>query len=169
MSNSSTDLASETKEEGATATAKTEATQQSTPGAASAPPANAPKTATPEATTAKTEAPVAKAAGTPIPESTSPEAKDSPLFDPNKMGILNDVNIALTIEIGRAQIKIRDLLNLTKGSIIELNKLSGEPVEVYANGKLISLGEIITVNGKYCVRLSSFKDNVQMGAKANGK
>lgn len=85
----------------------------------------------------------------------SPVVSGENLFDPNKMGILNDVSIVLTIEIGRAQIKIRDLLNLTKDSIIDLNKLAGEPVDVYANGKLISKGNIITANGKYCVRLMS--------------
>jgi flagellar motor switch protein FliN len=77
------------------------------------------------------------------------------LFDPNKLGILDEVSVAITIEIGRSQIKIRDLLNLTKDSIIDLDKLAGEPVDVYANGKLISKGNIITVNGKYCVRLIS--------------
>ncbi len=95
--------------------------------------------------------------------------QDGNLFDPNKMGILNDVSILLTIEVGRAQIKIRDLLNLTKGSIIELNKLAGDPVEIYANGKLISTGTIITANGKYCVRLISIPENNKMGAKQNGK
>jgi flagellar motor switch protein FliN/FliY len=76
-------------------------------------------------------------------------------LDPNKLGILNDVSVNITIEIGRAQIKIRDLLNLSKDSIIDLNKLAGDPVDVYANGKLISKGNIITANGKYCVRLLS--------------
>jgi flagellar motor switch protein FliN/FliY len=81
--------------------------------------------------------------------------EDAPLFDPSKIGILNDVSILLTIEIGRAQIKIKDLLNLTKDSIIDLNKMAGEPIDVYANGKLISKGNIITANGKYCVRLTT--------------
>ena len=83
------------------------------------------------------------------------------LLNPNKLEILNDVHILLTIEIGRAQIKIRDLLALNKGSIIELDKLAGEPVDVYANGKLISMGNIITANGKNCVRLMSVPDKNQ--------
>lgn len=82
-------------------------------------------------------------------------------FDPSNLGILNDVSILLTIEIGRAQIKIRDLLNLTKDSIIDLNKLAGEPVDIYANGKLISKGNIITANGKYCVRLTTIPETNQ--------
>lgn len=73
----------------------------------------------------------------------------------NKMDLLNDVQVSLTIEVGRAQIKIRDLLNLSKDSIIDLNKNAGDPVDIYANGKLISRGNIVTANGKYCVRLTS--------------
>ena len=79
-------------------------------------------------------------------------------IDPSKLGILNEVSIVLTIEVGRAQIKIRDLLNLSKDSIINLNKMAGEPVDIYANGKLISKGNIITANGQYCVRLTSVPD-----------
>lgn len=78
----------------------------------------------------------------------------------NNMDFLNDVQIVLTIEVGRAQIKIRDLLNLSKDSIIDLNKSAGEPVDIYANGKLISRGNIITANGKYCVRLTSIAQSV---------
>ena len=82
---------------------------------------------------------------------------------PNKF-CLNDIYVSLTIEIGRAQIKISDLLNLTKGSVIELNKLAGEPVDVYANGKLISTGNIITANGKYCIRFASVNGSIETGS-----
>lgn len=91
----------------------------------------------------------------------TPTEKNQTFLDPNKLGILNDVSILLTIEIGRTQIKIRDLLNLTKDSIIDLNKLAGDPVDIYANGKLISKGNIITANGKYCVRLTAIPDKNQ--------
>jgi flagellar motor switch protein FliN/FliY len=83
-----------------------------------------------------------------------------PLINPKDMSFLNDVQIVLTIEVGRTQIKIRDLLNLSKDSIIDLNKNAGEPVDIYANGKLISKGNIITANGKYCVRLTSIAQPV---------
>lgn len=92
---------------------------------------------------------------------TESSSEGESLFDPSKLGILNDVSIMVTIEIGRAQIKIKDLLNLTKDSIIDLNKLAGEPVDIYANGKLIAKGNIITANGKYCVRLASIPDKQQ--------
>jgi flagellar motor switch protein FliN/FliY len=77
------------------------------------------------------------------------------LYDPLKMDILHDVSVTITIEIGRAKIKIKDLLELTKGSVIELDKMAGEPVDVYANGKLIAVGNIIKSNEKYCVKLLS--------------
>jgi flagellar motor switch protein FliN len=82
-----------------------------------------------------------------------------PLLDPSKLGILNDVTIVLSIEIGRANIKIKDLLNLSKDSVIDLNKVAGEPVDIFANGKLIAKGNIITANGKYCVRLTSMPES----------
>lgn len=96
----------------------------------------------------------------PVNESNEPrvepiENKGQPSLNTIDMEFLNDVKIALTIEVGRTQIKIRDLLNLSRDSIIDLNKNAGEPVDIYANGKLISRGNIITANGKYCVRLTS--------------
>lgn len=90
------------------------------------------------------------------PEAAAPAGQaGKALFDEKSMDFINDVSIAVTIEVGRTQIKIRDLLNLSKDSIIDLNKGADEPVDIYANGKLISRGNIITVNGKYCVRLAS--------------
>lgn len=99
-------------------------------------------------------------------EKPETKTKGENLFDMSKMGLLNDVFIQLTIEIGRAHIKIRDLLNLSKGSIVELDKLAGEPVSVYANGKLISMGNIITANGKYCVRLTSINEKAPTGGES---
>lgn len=90
-------------------------------------------------------------------------------LDPAKLGILNEVSIAVTIEVGRAQMKIKDLLNLTKGSVIELDKSAGDPVDIFANGKLISIGNIITVNGKYCVRLTSVPENKAVEGEASAK
>ncbi len=104
-----------------------------------------------------------------LAKETKEEPKGESLFEPNDLGVLNEVAITLTIEIGRAQIKIRDLLNLTKGSIIELNKSAGDPVDIYANGKLIATGNIITANGKYCVRVTSVPEKNKLGVKLDGK
>lgn len=88
-------------------------------------------------------------------EETINGAEGATLIGSNDMEFFNDVQIVLSIEVGRAQIKIRDLLGLKKDSIIDLDKGAGEPVDIYANGKLISRGNIITANGKYCVKLTS--------------
>ena len=109
---------------------------------------------------AETAAPAAEVTATaPQAEVIDSQAEtNGALFQANKLDILNDIPITLSIEVGRAQLKIRDLLNLTKDSIIDLNKLAGEPVDIYANGKLIAQGNIITANGKYCVRLTAMPD-----------
>lgn len=78
--------------------------------------------------------------------------------DLSKLDMLNDVTINLKIEIGRSVIKIRDLLNLSKGSILELDKSTGDSVDVYANDRLIAKGMIVTANGKYCVKLTSLPE-----------
>lgn len=136
-------------------------------------PAEAPAAPAAEGVAATAAAPV-PAPATPPPAdaantATLNDAKGEPLFDNEKLGILNDVYIILSIEIGRSQIKIRDLLKLSKGSIIELDKLATEPVDIYANGKLIALGNIITANGKYCVRLTSINEKNKSGAQPDGK
>lgn len=85
--------------------------------------------------------------------------------DSPDINMLMDVNMVLTIEIGRADIKLKDLLNLSKGSIIELDKLSGEPLDIYANGKLIAHGDVVSVNGKYGIRLTSMPKSPAEGAE----
>ena len=87
-------------------------------------------------------------------QSTQQTSNTTSLNNPDFERLL-DVNMSLSIEIGRAQIKLNDLLNLSKGSVIELDKLSGEPLDIFANGKLIAHGEVISVNGKYGIRITS--------------
>jgi len=86
--------------------------------------------------------------------------KGKSIIEQSDMDFLNEVMITISIEVGRAQVKIKDLLNLSKDSIIDLDKNSNEPVDIYANGKLISRGNIITSNGKYSVRLISVTEPV---------
>jgi flagellar motor switch protein FliN/FliY len=70
------------------------------------------------------------------------------------MAFLLDVPLTLTVELGRTRMKIADLLRLVKGSVIELEKLAGEPLDVRVNGHLIARGEAVIVNDKFGVRLS---------------
>ena len=65
-----------------------------------------------------------------------------------------DIPLELSVELGRTRMLINDLLQLGQGSIVELNKLAGEPLEIYINRKLIARGEVVVVNEKFGVRLT---------------
>ena len=65
-----------------------------------------------------------------------------------------DVTLQVTVEVGRARMTIQDLLQLGQGSVMELEKLAGEPLDVYINGKQVARGEAVIVNEKFGVRLT---------------
>ena len=69
--------------------------------------------------------------------------------------LVMDVKLGLTVELGRTELPIKNVLELTKGSIIELNKIAGEPVELYANGKLIAKGEVVVIEDNFGLRIVS--------------
>jgi flagellar motor switch protein FliN len=73
---------------------------------------------------------------------------------PRNFDLLLDVPLEVTVEIGRARIAIRDLLQLGAGSVVELAKLAGEPLDVLINGRPIARGEAVMVNDKFGVRLT---------------
>lgn len=65
-----------------------------------------------------------------------------------------DVALQVTVEVGRTRMTIQDLLQLGQGSVIELEKLAGEPLDIYINGKAVARGEAVIVNDKFGVRLT---------------
>lgn len=69
------------------------------------------------------------------------------------LDLIMDVRLALTLEVGRTRISVRNLLGLTQGSVVELDKLAGEPLDVLVNGTLVAHGEVVVVNEKFGVRL----------------
>lgn len=71
-----------------------------------------------------------------------------------ELAFILDIPLELSVELGKSRMLINDLLQLGQGSIIELNKLAGEPLEVYINGKLVARGEVVVVNEKFGVRLT---------------
>lgn len=73
--------------------------------------------------------------------------------EPN-INMILDIPLKLTAELGRTKIVVSDLLNLGQGSVIELNKLAGEPMEIFVNDKLVAKGEAVVVNDKFGVRLT---------------
>ncbi len=70
------------------------------------------------------------------------------------MDLLLDIPLEITAELGRTRMIINDLLQLGQGSVIELNKLAGEPLEILVNHKLIARGEVVVVNEKFGIRLT---------------
>ena len=74
--------------------------------------------------------------------------------EPKTIDYILDVTLAVTIEVGQARMTIQDLLQLGQGSVVELEKLAGEPLDVYINGKQVAKGEAVIVNEKFGVRLT---------------
>ena len=70
------------------------------------------------------------------------------------LDLIMDIPLKVTVELGRAKMVVHDLLNLGQGSVIELSKLAGEPMEVLVNDKLVARGEAVVVNEKFGVRLT---------------
>ena len=70
------------------------------------------------------------------------------------LNLILDIPLKVTVELGRTKMAVSELLNLTQGSVLELSKLAGEPMEVLVNGKLIARGEAVVVNEKFGVRLT---------------
>ena len=70
------------------------------------------------------------------------------------MEFLLDIPLEISVELGRTKMLINDLLHLGQGSVIELSKLAGETLEIFANQKLVARGEVVVVNEKYGIRLS---------------
>jgi len=68
--------------------------------------------------------------------------------------MLQNVPVTLSIEVGRATIKIKDLLRLTQGSVVELDRMAGEPLDLLINNTVVAQGEIVLVNDRYGIRLT---------------
>jgi flagellar motor switch protein FliN/FliY len=68
--------------------------------------------------------------------------------------VLQNISVTLSIEVGRALIKIRDLIRLTQGSVVELDRIAGEPLDLLINNTVVAQGEIVLVNDRYGVRLT---------------
>ncbi|MEI7473456.1 MAG: flagellar motor switch phosphatase FliY [bacterium] len=81
---------------------------------------------------------------------------NDPYGESNKnLKLLMDVKLKLTVELGRTELPIKKVLELTRGSVIELDKIAGEPVELFANGKLIAKGEVVVIEDNFGLRITS--------------
>jgi flagellar motor switch protein FliN/FliY len=68
--------------------------------------------------------------------------------------LLKDVDLDLRIELGRTRMYLEDVLKLRRGSVVTLDKLAGDPVDVYVNGRLVARGEVLVLNDNFCVRVT---------------
>lgn len=84
-----------------------------------------------------------------VPKHNGPVALDGPNLD-----VILDIPVSISMEVGSTDINIRNLLQLNQGSVIELDRLAGEPLDVLVNGTLIAHGEVVVVNEKFGIRLT---------------
>lgn len=104
-----------------------------------------------EQANAEPAAPAAKPAQMPVFESAGVVAGQPAA---NNLDMILDIPVNLTVELGRTKIAIRNLLQLAQGSVVELDGLAGEPMDVLVNGCLIAQGEVVVVNDKFGIRLT---------------
>ena len=84
-----------------------------------------------------------------VPRNNEPVTLDGPNLD-----VILDIPVSISMEVGSTEINIRNLLQLNQGSVIELDRLAGEPLDVLVNGTLIAHGEVVVVNEKFGIRLT---------------
>ena len=93
----------------------------------------------------------------PVDQSKAPLSRE----EKRKLDAVMDIPVTITMEVGHAKISIRNLLQLNQGSVIELERLAGEPLDVLVNGTLIAHGEVVVVNDKFGIRLTDVISQVE--------
>jgi len=88
----------------------------------------------------------------------SSSASDSSIgaVDPSQIDVevVQSVPVTISVEVGRAVLKIRDLIRLTQGSVVELDRMAGEPLDLLVNNTVVAQGEVVLVNDRYGIRLT---------------
>jgi len=79
----------------------------------------------------------------------------------NKLETILDIPVTISMEVGRTNISIRNLLQLNQGSVVELDRVAGEPLDVLVNGTLIAHGEVVVINDKFGIRLTDVISQVE--------
>ncbi len=97
----------------------------------------------------------------PVPGVSDAAATGSEGLENANLDLLMDVDLKLTVELGRARLKFRDVLNLTTGSVVELAKLTSEPVDIMVNGSLLATGEVVVAEDHFAVRITKLLNRVE--------
>jgi flagellar motor switch protein FliN/FliY len=92
-----------------------------------------------------------------MPAFAPPQGADAAV--PTGMDLLADVNLNVKIELGRTRMLVEDVLRLGEGSVVELDKLAGDPVDVYVNDRAVARGEVLVLNDNFCIRISEILTN----------
>lgn len=90
----------------------------------------------------------------PVAEFDALDDSAQPLESEANLDVILDIPVTISMEIGRTRISIRNLLQLNQGSVVELDRLAGEPMDVLVNGTLVAHGEVVVVNEKFGIRLT---------------
>ena len=106
-------------------------------------------------------------------EDTAPETADNQMADQQEaaaqnaggskasaenLRVLENIEVQMTVEVGKTEIRIRDLLRLNEGSVVELDRLAGDPLDILVNGTMIAKGEIVMVGERFGVRFTEIVD-----------
>lgn len=89
-------------------------------------------------------------------EASEPESKGRGSSE--NLKVLENIEVKLTVEVGSTEIKIRDLLKLNEGSVVELDRLAGDPLDILANGTTIAKGEVVMVGERFGIRFTEVAD-----------
>jgi flagellar motor switch protein FliN len=89
-------------------------------------------------------------------EDKLPTPDDFDMSHPSNINpdVLQNISVNLSIEVGRTQIRIKDLMRLTQGSVVELDRIAGEPLDLLVNDTVVAQGEVVLVNDRYGIRLT---------------
>ena len=93
-----------------------------------------------------------------IRDFSAPPSASSSSASSENLRVLENIEVQLSVEVGNTEIKIRDLLRLNEGSVIELDRLAGDPLDILVNGTMIAKGEIVMVGERFGVRFTEIVD-----------
>ena len=91
-------------------------------------------------------------------QTLSAEESDQILSSADNLRVLENIDVKLTVEVGSAELKIRELLRLNEGSVIELDRLAGDPLDILINGTMIAKGEVVMVGERFGIRFVEIVD-----------
>ena len=91
-------------------------------------------------------------------EEAPPASETKERGSTENLRVLENIEVKLTVEVGSTEIKIRDLLRLNEGSVVELDRLAGDPLDILANGTTIAKGEVVMVGERFGIRFTEVAD-----------